>query len=779
MNGVRMLTLNRPGGFYAQRKRSIASVSPLTPSSFEQLFADLSDASITPDLLCQRAAAAGVALSVEDLQLAMATHHLITEEVSLQGWRQLLSLQIGNAQVKAREAFHLLDQDDDGFVDLGLLKRLILLFGVSEETADVISIEMARDGSEEIDLQRLLDYLPEHFSAHPRAYAGGHRSTEHPDMAARRHSSGNTSGSSIDPTSQIGTSALQMQIGWFRLLQGAAYRSFRESYSANSETHLRAYDLPYTIPDFVSFVNAAVDFYLSLGIVEEGAEEPFETLRASVNRAEDDLRERMANWNDIPHTEAMQEAEDDLEQELVELDHHHQIVAVVLDVLLIAALQGHQPDAVTHEDLQHHELNRLRQLDDHRELNASPEQGKRVASRPYIESWQRVIVDPDAERFAGSIMPTAYWYEEFMPLLLRASSVRSKADIEAWDNAELSELNAWFVEHREAGEFSHYGHATEEAFNTLPLLVKKELRQAWELTRHYLNGVQKRREREEFGRESGFLCQYVAFLDLYVGRGDVEASQMRVSFPYFIGPPTWRFMHTSAELIAAQPEDRQIESIQAFKQFFAALASMYPCPYCRFHLNRYVVRNREVSMYPIEYLMLGADQPNSTMEVSLDNKLEQIVDAQSLRLFLWKLHNTVSSSIARSEAWYHADVGAYYTSRYWPSLDSELERANTLGLDLIRRERVQRIYGVVKSAAHLSVLRDELQISLHNNDLEQQQEIRNKAKVAIDGVEQAVLQSRFLHDHYRYNPDLQNDPPHFSDAEEVLARSGYFTEDVP
>ena len=177
--------------------------------------------------------------------------------------------------------------------------------------------------------------------------------------------------------------------------------------------------------------------------------------------------------------------------------------------------------------------------------------------------------------------------------------------------------------------------------------------------------------------------------------------------------------------------------------------------------------------------MLGADQPNSTMEVSLDNKLEQIVDAQSLRLFLWKLHNTVSSSIARSEAWYHADVGAYYTSRYWPSLDSELERANTLGLDLIRRERVQRIYGVVKSAAHLSVLRDELQISLHNNDLEQQQEIRNKAKVAIDGVEQAVLQSRFLHDHYRYNPDLQNDPPHFSDAEEVLARSGYFTEDVP
>ena len=251
---------------------------------------------------------------------------------------------------------------------------------------------------------------------------------------------------------------------------------------------------------------------------------------------------------------------------------------------------------------------------------------------------------------------------------------------------------------------------------------------------------------------------------------------MRVSFPYYIGPATWRFMHTSAELIAAQQHTQQSESLEAFKRFFAALATMYPCPYCRFHLNRYVVRNKEVSMYPIEYLLLGSEQLSSSMEVSLDDKLARVRDAESLRLFLWKLHNTVSSSIARSEQWYHTDSGAYYTSRYWPSLDSELERATTLGVDLLQRDRVQRIYGVVKNAAHLSVLRDELQLSLHNNDLEQQQIIRDKAVVAIDGVEQAVVQSRFLHDHYRYNPDLQDQPPHFSDAEEVLARSGLYTE---
>ena len=58
------------------------------------------------------------------------------------------------------------------------------------------------------------------------------------------------------------------------------------------------------------------------------------------------------------------------------------------------------------------------------------------------------------------------------------------------------------------------------------------------------------------------------------------------------------------------------------------------------------MRNREVSTYPIEYLFLGSDQVNSTSEVSLQDKLEQVNDGDNLRLFFWKLHNTVSASIA-------------------------------------------------------------------------------------------------------------------------------------
>ena len=747
----------------------------LSSSQFNQLFEALPASGGTADEIVSRVEAAGGHLNRDALRGAIDAHHLRDGAISTRDWRLLLALQLGDQEVKAREAFSLLDSAGAGTIELKLIKRLIQLFEVSEQTADAIAIEMARDGSERIDIHHLLDYLPQDFESHPRAYAGGHRTVE-PPRASSLSERWSRDADKPDASKQQGTSPLQMQIGWFRLIQGAAYRSFRESYSANSETHLRAYDLPYTIPDFVRFVNAAVDLYLSLGIVEPGAEEPFETLRNSVNGAEADLRERMANWNSIPKTDAMLEAEGRLEHELQELDHHHQIVGVVLEVLLTAALNGHDPETVTHEDLQRHELNRLRQLDDHQEATAGLDPDKPESQRPYHDSWQRVIVDADDQRYAGSVMPTAYWYDEFMPLLLRASSVLTQSDINEWDDSDDEDLNAWFAERHASGEFRLYGHATDEAFQSRPLVVKKELRRAWELTRHYLNGVQKRREREEFGREDGFLCQYVAFLDLHVGRHDVEASQMRVSFPYYIGPATWRFMHTSAELIAAQPKEQQQRSVEAFKGFFAALATMYPCPYCRFHLNRYVVRNREVSMYPIEYLFLGSDQVSSTLEVSLQDKLENVNDGDNLRLFLWKLHNTVSSSIARSEDWYHKDSGAYYTSRYWPSLDSELERAHTLGVDLIERDRVQRIYGVVKSAAHLAVLRDELQESLHAEDLQQQQTIRNRASGAIDGVEEAVLQSRFLHDNYRYNPSLALEPPHFSPAEELLARSGLYTE---
>jgi len=709
---------------------------------------------------------------------------------------------LGDQRLRLEAAFRLLDPDQRGTVDPAEVQRLVQLFELPEAEAKELVVELNRDGSGEITLADILAFLPQDFSAHPKAYHAAHlggRPGAHgagtaaqgapaaPSAPAQVPASGQTTASpapaSPKGASKGGTSPLQMRIGLFRLLQGAAYRSFRENYSANSETHLRAYDLPYTIPNFAGFVNAALDLYQSLGIVEVGAQQPLEDLRSSVNSMLAQLESRMANWATLEPTAEMAAAEQVIEAELDGLEHHHQVFAAAMELVLSGGLQGHHLAEIGLEDLQLHELNRLRHQEDFRELSlhrhtVSPgDQGEGSSVTPFLERWHRVIVDDSDTRYAGAILPTRYWYEDFMPKLLKAASVMSRSDLAAVEAETEADLDAWFERRHQAGDFDSYATALKAHFLGCSLPVKQELKQAWELSYHYINGVQKRREREEFGRESGYLSEYVAFIDVFLGRDDIERSEMRLSFPYYLGPATWRFMHTSAELIQAMPPgERQNEALACFKRFFPALATMYPCPYCRFHLNRYVVKNREVTMYPIEYLLLGPQTPTEHIEVTIDSKLASITDSTGLRLFLWKLHNTVSSSIARSEPWFHQESDAHYTTRYWPSLDSELARARALAEPSLPLERIERIYSVIKKASHLSILRDELQQALRRGDKEELQRVWERAEASVDSVEQALLASQFLSATYHYDPSLVLEPPHFSAEEEALARSGYYVE---
>lgn len=690
-----------------------------------------------------------------------------------------LALLAGDRNLRISTAHRLLAQDGNGVVALGLFARIVGLFGLSESDAHALTVEVSADGSETLSLQALFKFLPQSLDAHPKAFHGG--------VAAHRHKVPRRIGQKkqdVLPKADAdfkahdmgGTSPLQMQIGLFRLLQGAAYRCFRASYSANSESHLRAYDLPYTIFNFANFANRAIDLYLDLGIVAADAQQPLEDLRQSINDAVDALQVRMRDWTPDTATAAMRAAEAALEAEISDHDQNCQIVAAALELVLTGAALGHRPNAITKEDIQRHELNRLRALDDHREVSGHNYANIRAgteASRPFIDTWQRVIIDDADTHYAGAIMPTRFWYEDFMPKLLRACSVLVAEDLV---EASEADLDAWFAKTRDAGEFTPYATDVLEHFESCTLAVKQQLNRAWRLTRHYLNGVQKRREREEFGRESGYLSEYVTFIDVYLGRNDVEQSEMRISFPYFIGPATWRFLHTSSEIIVHLPPQRQIGAVERFKAFFAAMATIYPCPYCRFHLNRYVVKNRELHLYPIEYLLLGPQSHSLQIEVTLEQKLSVIDSAESLRMFLWKLHNTVSSSIARTEAWYHRDDGAHYTSRYWPSLDSELARAQTMGLTALETDRVKRIYGVLKQAAHLSVVRDELQRALADEQPDKVNDVMLRAAKIIPLAEEAMLASRFLHDAYHFNPEGDLRDPHFSAAEEALARSGYYVE---
>jgi hypothetical protein len=253
---------------------------------------------------------------------------------------------------------------------------------------------------------------------------------------------------------------------------------------------------------------------------------------------------------------------------------------------------------------------------------------------------------------------------------------------------------------------------------------------------------------------------------------------MRVSFPYFIGPAVWRFLHTVAEIVCDKPAAEQQRLVPVFKQFFKLFATMYPCPYCRHHLNAYVVQNREVDMYPVEYLLLGHDLEATSFNMSIDDKLSSVSDGPSLRLFLWKLHNTVSSSIARSEEWYHRDDGAFYTTRYWPSLAAELARARAFNQSSIPVERVESNFRLMGPVGRLAGVRLELHRLLARGDAASALQAKKIAQDYIRQLETRVIEERFLQDNYHFDPNL-SDPltVSFSEAEEKLGRSGLYTED--
>ena len=47
----------------------------------------------------------------------------------------------------------------------------------------------------------------------------------------------------------------------------------------------------------------------------------------------------------------------------------------------------------------------------------------------------------------------------------------------------------------------------------------------------------------------------------------------------------------------------------------------------------------------------------------------------------------------------------------------------------------------------------------------------------ISSSSHLIIISEYLEDHYKFNPSLTDDDPHFSAAEESLARSGKFSDD--
>lgn len=732
----------------------------------------------------------------------------LSGSVDFEEFKTLILSQQGDRKSRLKLAFSVFDEDGSGRITANEMHSVMSQFGVTDQELKEMIDEVDSDGGGSIDFEEFIKLVPDEseitsgYQDSPISFSSSpsnNPATVTSEIAAATDATSlSTTESpaqetpSDDPEvarlkellaqhpqeqKERATSRLQMQIGLFRLIQGAAYRCFRESFSANHETHLRVKNLPYKISDFVQFVQNAIALYKGLGIVETACHPLLDAVAESIEQEYARLSDRIKNWKTIKKTpEMLAEAKAMQEARSKSISVKEKFAAGVEFAITMKKKQFSFRD-IADGVLAINELNRLRQIELNAEL-APPPPKSEGDPKDYLKRWNRVILSDAEAEIEGAMMPVAYWYEDFMPKLLAAFSVSAAADIQSNTVPDEAALTQWYEDTKAIGEFDRYGSDVAQNFSKCSPKQQLALKQAWRLTHHYLNGVQKRRERQEFGRESGALSQYVSFIDVYLGRSDIKDSQMRISFPYYIGSAVWRFFHTTAEIVSTKPQQEQTALVAVFKDFFKRFATMYPCPYCRHHLNMYVVQNKEVDMYPVEYLLLGRDPQLNNFEVSMEAKLSTVVDGPALRLFFWKLHNTVSSSIARSEEWYHKDEKAFYTTRYWPSLDSELARSKALKHLSISVDRLYRLYGLLKPASRLAGVRATLHKLLVKGEEEGIREACTLAEDYIQELEEAAIAGQFLQETYRFDPEIMDKAPYFTPEEEEFARSGVFVEVV-
>ena len=481
----------------------------------------------------------------------------------------------GDRKSRLKLAFSVFDEDGSGQITTNELHNVMSQFGLTDEELDQMIKEVDSDGDASIDFEEFMKLVPEEseittgYKDLPISVNNSSEkktATVTSDVAAdtdtpivtltespaRETPSDNPEVAHLkqllaqhpQEQKERGTSRLQMQIGLFRLIQGAAYRCFRESFSANHETHLRVRDLPYKIRDFVQFVQKAIALYKGLDIVDKACYPLLDAVVESIEKEYARLQERIDNWNAIEKTPPMLAQEKAMQEARRKSISVKEKFAAGVEFAITLKKKHFSFRDIASGVLAINELNRLRQMELNAELAPPPPKSAGDA-KDYLQQWNRVILTSASEEIDGAMMPVAYWYEDFMPKLLAAFSVSTAADIQSNTVPDEAALAQWYEDTKIAGEFDRYGADVAQNFSKCTPKQKLAVKQGWDLTHHYLNGVQKRREREEFGRESGALSQYVAFIDVYLARSDVKNADMRVSFPYYIGPAVWRFFHTT------------------------------------------------------------------------------------------------------------------------------------------------------------------------------------------------------------------------------------------
>ena len=334
----------------------------------------------------------------------------------------------GDRNSRLKLAFSVFDENGSGQITASEM-RSVMSFGLTEQELDEMVKEVDRDGDGCIDFQEFCKLMPDESetttdykdssiplnsslktTANSNSTAAATNSTVAVTKSTASYTTSSTpqqASAGMDselarlkellakhPSSEQrrGTSRLQMQIGLFRLLQGAAYRCFRESFSANHQTHLRVRNLPYTITDFVQFVKTAIELYKGLGVVEEAC---YPVLDAAVESLADEyarLQERIKNWETVEKTPEMLAEEKAMFKARGKSATVKQKFAAGVELAIALKKKRFSLRDIASGVLAMNELNELRNMELNAEL-APPSAKSEGDPHEYLKKWNRIILD--------------------------------------------------------------------------------------------------------------------------------------------------------------------------------------------------------------------------------------------------------------------------------------------------------------------------------------------------------------------------------------------------
>jgi hypothetical protein len=396
---------------------------------------------------------------------------------------------------------------------------------------------------------------------------------------------------------------------------------------------------------------------------------------------------------------------------------------------------------------------------------------RQKSSFPYISfphQYSTIIIDNQDEYIPEALLPNNFWYDHFLPLLLKALCIEPLNDavyyglLENHDfdsDQELARLmDIWYEDNYRV--LLTYCKDVTDFFDNMVLIEKIIIKQSWDLTKKYILESNTLALTNNLALD---LSQYVPFIDQYVGKryvADEKITLLSWQYQYF-GPRIWKFLHIIPELISRQPTNSQAQSIVYFIDFFMIFLKTYPGPYSQDHVNNGMVKNSELFNYPVEYLFMDWN-PGSLPTIfglNINNKMKLIKNTLDLKLFLWKFHNAVNSTIHGSGSnaspgtvgYRNASPGTVgyrnaspgttpYTPGHWPDPEQ------------IKKKHIRNMYiGAINKLIEYRRLFIDCLLSGQDENITKKQIINELAKkiiLVMTDLDTAILKSNCLTDVY-------------------------------